>query len=123
MEFLTKNQTRLFADPQSKNSVLTSKYDGSYINADGKHVIVIGGGDTGTDCIGTSLRHGCASLVNFELMSRPPDERAVDNPWPEWPRIFRVDYGHEEAAASFGEDPREFGVLSKRFVGDGQGRV
>jgi glutamate synthase (NADPH/NADH) small chain len=86
-------------------------------------VIVIGGGDTGNDCLGTSIRHGCRSLTNFELLPQPPDERAPDNPWPEWPRIFRVDYGHEEAAARFGHDPREYCVLTKAFVGDEQGRV
>ncbi len=105
-------------------SLLDSKHeDGHYISAEGKRVIVIGGGDTGTDCIGTSMRHGCASLVNFELLPRPPDERASDNPWPEWPVIFRVDYGHQESAAKFGKDPREFRVLSKRFLNDGRGNV
>ncbi|HJL26878.1 MAG TPA: glutamate synthase subunit beta, partial [Polyangiaceae bacterium LLY-WYZ-15_(1-7)] len=122
MELLTENTRELLSDGHAPADVAAA-LEAKGLSAKGKKVIVIGGGDTGTDCIGTSLRHGCASLVNFELMSRPPDERAVDNPWPEWPRIFRVDYGHEEAAASFGEDPREFGVLSKRFVGDGQGRV
>ena len=99
MEFLLKNT----------KSLMDSKLgDGTYISAKGKRVIVIGGGDTGTDCIGTSIRHGCTSLVNFELLPRPPAERAPDNPWPEWPVIFRVDYGHQEASAKFGKDPREF---------------
>ena len=79
---------------------------------------VIGGGDTGTDCIGTSLRHGCKSLVNFELLDRPPDQRAPDNPWPQWPRIYRVEYGHGESAAKFGKDPREYSILSKEFIED-----
>jgi len=114
MEFLLKNT----------KSLLDSKLeDGQYISAKGKRVIVIGGGDTGTDCIGTSIRHGCTSLVNFELLPRPPAERADDNPWPEWPVIFRVDYGHEEATAKFGKDPREYRVLSKRFIDDGNGSV
>ncbi len=114
MEFLLKNT----------KSLLDSKHeDGQYISAKDKKVIVIGGGDTGTDCIGTSMRHGCASLVNFELLPRPPDERAPDNPWPEWPVIFRVEYGHQETAAKFGKDPREFRVLSKRFLDDGNGNV
>ncbi|MEM1249645.1 MAG: glutamate synthase small subunit [Acidobacteriota bacterium] len=114
MDFLTAN-TR---------SLLDSKLeDGQYLSAEGKRVVVIGGGDTGTDCIGTSLRHGCKSMVNFELLERPPIHRASDNPWPEWPRIFRVDYGHAEAEATFGEDPRVFRVLSKRFVDDGRGNV
>ncbi len=114
MEFLLKNT----------KSLMDSKLDdGAYISAKGKRVIVIGGGDTGTDCIGTSLRHGCTSLVNFELLPRPPAERADDNPWPEWPVIFRADYGHQEAEAKFGKDPREYAILSKRFIDDGNGNV
>ena len=114
MEFLLKNT----------KSLMDSKLeDGAYISAKGKRVIVIGGGDTGTDCIGTSIRHGCTSLVNFELLPKPPAERAPDNPWPEWPAIFRVDYGHQEAEAKFGKDPREFLVLSKRFLDDGNGNL
>lgn len=114
MEFLTAH-TRSLLD--------TSLADENYISAQDKHVIVIGGGDTGTDCIGTSLRHGCASVVNFELMSEPPAERAANNPWPQWPRIMRVDYGHEEARVRFGEDPRNYDILSKEFIGDDKGRV
>jgi glutamate synthase (NADPH/NADH) small chain len=114
MEFLLKNT----------KSLMDSKLeDSAYISAKGKRVIVIGGGDTGTDCIGTSIRHGCTSLVNFELLPKPPAERAPDNPWPEWPAIFRVDYGHQEAEAKFGKDPREFLVLSKRFLDDGNGNL
>ena len=105
-------------------SLLDSKHaDGQYISAKGKKVVVIGGGDTGTDCIATSLRHGCAKLVNFELMDQPPEDRADDNPWPQWPRIFRVDYGHEEATEKFGRDPRDYCLLSKAFLGDVQGNV
>lgn len=103
MEFLRKNQYHLFTDKQGK---LKSNWDGKRIDAKGKHVVVIGGGDTGTDCIGTSLRQHCESLVNFELFPRPPDERAEQNPWPLWPRIFRTDYGHEEASHLHGQDPR-----------------
>ncbi len=114
MEFLLKN-TKSLMDSQLE--------DGAFISAEGKRVIVIGGGDTGTDCIGTSMRHGCTSLVNFELLPMPPVDRAPDNPWPEWPVIFRVDYGHQEAKAKFGKDPREFRVLSKRFLDDGKGNV
>jgi NADPH-dependent glutamate synthase beta subunit-like oxidoreductase len=130
MEFLTQNQTALFANPAAKATTtttpevgLTSKYDGKFISAAGKNVIVIGGGDTGTDCIGTSLRHGCNSLTNFELFPAPPAERAESNPWPLWPRIMRVDYGHEEAALRFGADPRSYSILSKEFVSDGFGKV
>ncbi len=93
------------------------------ISAQGKDVIVIGGGDTGTDCLGTSMRHGCRSLVNFELLDKPPLERAPDNPWPQWPKIYRADYGHQEAAARFGDDPRQFAILTKQFVGDDDGRL
>jgi glutamate synthase (NADPH/NADH) small chain len=96
---------------------------GDFISAQGKDVIVIGGGDTGTDCVGTSLRHGCQSLAQFEILERPPDERAPDNPWPEWPKIYRVDYGQEEAAAVFGQDPRYFSIMTKKFVGDQDGHV
>jgi glutamate synthase (NADPH) small chain len=114
MEFLTAH-TKSYLDSGMK--------DGKHISATGKKVVVIGGGDTGTDCIATSLRHGCTKLVNFELMDRPPEDRADDNPWPQWPRIFRVDYGHEEAAEKFGNDPRVYCILSKEFIDDGKGNV
>jgi glutamate synthase (NADPH/NADH) small chain len=97
--------------------------DGNYISAKDKNVIVIGGGDTGTDCIGTSLRHGCKSLVNFELMPRPPEERAANNPWPLWPKVYRVDYGHAEAAEKFGDDPRVYSIMSKEFLQDENGNL
>jgi glutamate synthase (NADPH) small chain len=89
-----------------------------YISAKDKDVIVIGGGDTGTDCVATSLRHGCRSLVHFEILPPPPIVRAPDNPWPQWPRIHRVDYGHEEAIALNGKDPRLFSVMTKQFIGE-----
>ncbi|KAJ6764800.1 FAD NADPH DEHYDROGENASE/OXIDOREDUCTASE [Salix koriyanagi] len=88
-----------------------------------KKVVVIGGGDTGTDCIGTSIRHGCTSVVNLELLPEPPQTRAPGNPWPQWPKVFRVDYGHQEAASKFGKDPRSYEVLTKRFIGDEDGNV
>lgn len=113
MQFLTANTKRVHGD----------SLNGEFISAEGKDVIVIGGGDTGTDCIATSIRHGCRSMVNFELLPKPPEERADDNPWPEWPRTFRVDYGHEEASVKFGRDPREYQILSKNFVDDGHGNV
>ncbi|HEY5283020.1 MAG TPA: glutamate synthase subunit beta [Polyangia bacterium] len=113
MEFLTANTKRLLDGDKSAG----------FISAKDKNVIVIGGGDTGTDCVGTSLRHGCKSLVQLELLSRPPETRADDNPWPQWPKIFRVDYGQEEAAAIFGKDPRQFKVQTKRILGDDKGRV
>ena len=114
MEFLHAN-TKSLLDGRHE--------DGRYISAKGKDVIVIGGGDTGTDCVGTSMRHGCRSLVQFELLSKPPLERAADNPWPQWPKVYKMDYGQEEAAALFGDDPREYLIQTKKFVGDDQGRV
>lgn len=90
---------------------------------EGKNVVVIGGGDTGNDCLGTSTRHGAKSVTNFELLPHPPNVRPKDNPWPQWPRVFRVDYGHSEVAAHYGKDPREYSILSKEFVDDGEGNV
>ncbi len=108
----------------SARSFLDSGFaDGKYISAKGKHVVVIGGGDTGTDCVGTSMRHGCKSLVQLEILPRPPDERAADNPWPQWPKVYKLDYGQEEAKAVFGDDPRAYAVSTKRFIDDGEGRV
>lgn len=104
-------------------SLLDQKWNGNFISAKGKDVVVIGGGDTGTDCVGTSMRHGCKSLVQLEILPRPPMERAKDNPWPEWPKIYRLDYGQEEAAAVFGDDPRVYLTTAKKFVGDDSGQV
>lgn len=114
MEFLTRN---------TKSLLDSELADEAYLSAHNKDVIVIGGGDTGADCIGTSLRHGCKSVVNFELLDKPPAERAADNPWPEWPRIFRIDYSHAEAEVRFGADPRQYHLLTKAFLDDGAGRV
>lgn len=109
---------------QNTRSLLDSRLqDGNYIDAKDKHVIVIGGGDTGNDCLGTSMRHGCRSLVNFEIVEKPPLQRSSNNPWPQWPRVYRVDYGHEEAAAKFGDDPRAFCIQTAEFVDDGKGNV
>lgn len=93
------------------------------IHADGKDVIIIGGGDTGTDCVGTSLRHGCKSVTQIEILPKPAMERQSDNPWPEWPKVYKMDYGQEEAAAKQGEDPRVYLTTAKRFVGDENGCV
>ena len=114
MEFLLKN-TKSLLDSNLEND--------DYIDAKDKKVIVIGGGDTGTDCIGTSLRHGCKSLVNFEIMPKPPEDRSDNNPWPTWPLIFRVDYGHEEAAARDGQDPRVYSISGKEFVRNDSGKL
>jgi glutamate synthase (NADPH/NADH) small chain len=114
MEFLGQNTRSLLDSGLS---------DGNFISAEGKDVVVIGGGDTGTDCVGTSIRHGARSLVQFEILPRPPDQRAADNPWPQWPKVHRTDYGQEEAKAIWGQDPRVFCVSTKRFAGDAEGRV
>jgi glutamate synthase (NADPH/NADH) small chain len=111
MEFLTANTKAVLSKETSP------------ISAAGKDVIVIGGGDTGTDCVGTSLRQGCKSLVQIEILPRPPMNRAADNPWPEWPKIYRLDYGQEEAQAVFGSDPRVYLTTAKKFIGDDKGRV
>jgi len=114
MEFLHKN---------TKSLLDSELADEAYISAKDKHVVVIGGGDTGNDCIGTSVRHGAKSVINFELLPQPPPQRASDNPWPQWPRIYRVDYGHTEVKTHMGRDPREYCIMSKDFVDDGEGRV
>ncbi|MBC2593691.1 glutamate synthase subunit beta [Ruficoccus amylovorans] len=115
MEFLTGNTKH----------ILDTDFDGSLpeINAKGKDVVVIGGGDTGTDCVGTSIRHGCKSVVQLEIMPKPPMERQPNNPWPEWPKVYKMDYGQEEAAALQGEDPRKYLVMTERFVDDGKGNL
>jgi glutamate synthase (NADPH/NADH) small chain len=113
MEFLTANTKNL----------LDGTKPGANITADGKNVVVIGGGDTGTDCVGTSIRHGCQSIVQLEIMAKPPLERTKDNPWPEWPKTLKVDYGQEEAAAKFGADPRTYLTTATKFEGDANGNV
>jgi len=114
MEFLSKNT----------KSLLDSKHeDGQFISAEGKDVIVIGGGDTGTDCVGTSIRHQCKSVLQFELMPKAPETRQANNPWPEWPKVLKVDYGQQEAAALQGDDPRTYQISTKKFVGDEHGHV
>ncbi|KAF8350828.1 NADPH-dependent glutamate synthase [Amanita rubescens] len=107
----------------TKSLMDTGLQDGAYINARGKDVIVIGGGDTGNDCIGTAMRHGAKSVTNFELLPKPPASRGRDNPWPQWPRIFRTDYGHTEVAAYFGNDPREYCISTKEFLLNDEGNL
>jgi glutamate synthase (NADPH/NADH) small chain len=114
MDFLTAN-TQSFLDSEHA--------DGNFISAKDKKVVVIGGGDTGTDCIATSLRHGATSIVNLEIIAQPPADRADNNPWPQWPRIYRIDYGHEEVAAKWGEDPRDYAIESVQFNDDGNGNL
>jgi len=113
MDFLTANT----------KSILDQHQNGNFIDAAGKDVVVIGGGDTGTDCVGTSIRHGCQSLVQVEILPKPPLERAKDNPWPEWPKVYKMDYGQEEAAAKFGADPRIYLTTATKFEGDAHGQV
>ncbi|NES95659.1 MAG: glutamate synthase small subunit [Desertifilum sp. SIO1I2] len=113
MEFLTANT----------QSVLEGSRNGQLISAEGKDVVIIGGGDTGTDCVGTSVRHGCNSVVQVEIMPKPPLERAPNNPWPEWPKVYRLDYGQEEAAEKFGCDPRVYLTTATKFEGDENGQV
>lgn len=114
MEFLHSN-TKSFLDSKHR--------DGNYLSAKDQDVIIIGGGDTGTDCVATSLRHGCKNLAQFEIVAPSPTERANDNPWPEWPKIHKADYGQEEAITVYGKDPRIFCINTKKFVGDADGRV
>ena len=111
MDFLTAN-TRAVLDGGKE-----------FTSADGKDVVIIGGGDTGTDCVGTSVRHGCATVTQLEIMAKPPMERAANNPWPEWPKVYKMDYGQEEAAAKFGDDPRVYLTTATHFEGDGEGKV
>ena len=115
MEFLTTN-TRYQLD---------RGFDGTNpaLNATGKDVVVIGGGDTGTDCVGTAMRHGCQTLVQVEILPKPPQDRAKDNPWPEWPKTYKLDYGQEEAKARFGDDPRVYLTTATKFEDDGKGNV
>lgn len=115
MEFLTENT----------QYQLDHKFDGTIpaLNAKGRDVVVIGGGDTGTDCVGTSLRHGCRSVVQLEIMPQPPMERAANNPWPEWPKVYKMDYGQEEAAAVQGQDPRQYLIQTKKFLKDEDGNL
>ena len=113
MEFLHNNTKALLDNENGPN----------FISAKEKDVIVIGGGDTGTDCVGTSMRHACRSLIQVEILPKPPEQRAKDNPWPEWPKVYKMDYGQEEAAAKFGSDPRVYLTTVKKFVGDENGQV
>lgn len=114
MEYLHKN-TKSLLDSQHQ--------DGHYINAKGKNVVVIGGGDTGTDCVGTSLRQGCQSVVQLEIMPQPPGQRQNNNPWPQWPKQLLVDYGQAESIAVQGADPRQYLVMTKHIEKNAQGEV
>lgn len=108
---------------EATQAVLAKRPAKAKIHAKGLDVVVIGGGDTGTDCVGSAMRQGCRTLTQFEILARPPHERALDNPWPEWPRVYKMDYGQEEAAAKFGADPRTYLTTIKEFVGDESGSL
>ncbi len=95
----------------------------AHLSAKDRDVVVIGGGDTGTDCVGTSIRQGCRSITQLEILPKPPEHRAPNNPWPEWPKIYQMSYGQEEAAALFGADPRVYCTTTQKFVADESGRV
>ena len=112
-----------FLKSTTKSLLNSNLEDGNYISAKDKHVIVIGGGDTGNDCVGTAIRHGCASVTQLEMMPKLPEKRAENNSWPEWPRILKTDYGQEEAIAVFGHDPRIYQTTVKEFVKDESGKL
>ena len=114
VDFLSRN-TKSLLDSDFK--------DGNYVSAKGKNVIIIGGGDTGNDCVGNCMRHGCKSVTQIEMMPKAPDKRAANNPWPEWPKICKTDYGQEEAIAVFGHDPRIYESTVKEFIKDKNGRL
>ncbi len=113
-----------FLKANTKSLLDTNLKDGNYISAKGKNVIIIGGGDTGTDCVATSIRHGCESVYQFEIMPEPPEKRIeASNPWPEWPKKLKVDYGQEEAISLYGKDPRNYLISTKKIVGNANGEV
>ena len=114
VDFLSRN-TKSLLDSDFK--------DGNYVSAKDKNVIIIGGGDTGNDCVGTCMRHGCKSVTQIEMMPKAPDKRAANNPWPEWPKICKTDYGQEEAIAVFGHDPRIYESTVKEFIKDKNGKL
>lgn len=112
-----------FLKDTTKSLLDSAMADDNYISAKGKNVVIIGGGDTGNDCVGTSVRHGCASVVQLEMMPKLPDERAENNPWPEYPMVCKTDYGQEEAAAVFGSDPRRYCTTVKEFIKDADNKL
>lgn len=112
-----------FLKSTTKSLLDTGLAEGSYISAKNKHVVVIGGGDTGNDCVGTAIRHGAKSVTQLEMMPKAPDMRAENNPWPEWPRVCKTDYGQQEAIALYGHDPRIYQTTVKEFVKNKKGAV
>jgi glutamate synthase (NADPH/NADH) small chain len=114
VDFLSRN-TKSLLDSDLK--------DNKYVSAKGKNVVIIGGGDTGNDCVGTCMRHGCKSVTQIEMMPEAPKKRAENNPWPEWPKVLKTDYGQEEAIAVFGHDPRIYESTVKEFIKDKNGKL
>ena len=112
-----------FLKATTKSLLDSDLKDNQYISAKGKKVVIIGGGDTGNDCVGTSIRHGAASVTQLEMMPKAPDTRAENNPWPEWPKVCKTDYGQEEAIAVFGHDPRIYQTTVKEFLKDKNGNL
>lgn len=112
-----------FLKANTKSLLDSDLKDGRSISAKGKHVVIIGGGDTGNDCVGTAVRHGCKSVTQIEMMPKAPAVRAADNPWPEWPKVLKTDYGQEEAIAVFGSDPRIYESTVKEFIKDAKGNL
>ena len=112
-----------FLKANTKSLLDSAFQDGNFVNTKEKNVVIIGGGDTGNDCVGTSIRHGCKSVTQIEMMPKAPDERDEDNPWPQWPKVCKTDYGQEEAIAVFGHDPRIYESTVKEFVKDKSGKL
>lgn len=112
-----------FLKATTKSLLDSGLSDGNYISAKDKNVVIIGGGDTGNDCVGTSVRHGCKSVTQLEMMPKLPDERSENNPWPEYPRVCKTDYGQEEAIAVFGHDPRVYETTVKEFIKDDNNKL
>ena len=112
-----------FLTSTTKSLLDTGLAKGTYLDAADKDVIIVGGGDTGNDCVGTSIRHGCRSVTQIEMMPKAPDTRAENNPWPQWPRICKTDYGQEEAVAVFGQDPRRYQMTIKECRADREGNL
>lgn len=122
VDFLTEVSRKLMDEGYDADKLISCK-SMPWGNLKGRHVIVIGGGDTGNDCVGTSIRLGAASVTQLEMMPKPPEERLPSNPWPEWPKVLKTDYGQEEAIALFGHDPRIYRTTVKEFVKDKTGAI
>ncbi len=122
VDFLKEVSKKLMDNAYDAEKIMTSS-DYSFGSLKGKKVIVIGGGDTGNDCLGTAIRLGAAKVTQLEMMPKPLTERADSNPWPEWPKVLKTDYGQEEAIALWGEDPRVYQTTVTEFVKDKAGRL